>query len=240
MLDGRTLRPHPYRRAQVPWLTARLGSEETNTQIASSVRRLAFVYEGMKRTPRITGRLGLLATPLMTAALALALSACGSQTPSSAPTSSAPASTPASAGTSAATGSSAPAATSESAGGSAAAFCQIWEEMRTTLSEMNTIFSDIPTSGMSTPASVLLPTMQGINGVFKRLVPVAPAAISADMTTLASFWSQVVADFQYGTTVGQVKAYIHAHPPATAATIGPAVQAIRDYLTTTCHINLSS
>jgi hypothetical protein len=93
---------------------------------------------------------------------------------------------------------------------------------------------------MSTPASVLLPTMQTINGIFGRLDQVAPAAVSADMSTLASFWNQVVADFQHGTTVGQVKAYIHAHPPAQAATIGPAVHHLRHYLTTACHISLSS
>ena len=103
---------------------------------------------------------------------------------------------------------------------------------------MNAILG--PGYSMSTQASALLPTMQTINGVFGRLVQVAPAAVSADMGTLASFWNQIVADFQHGTTVGQVKAYIHAHPPPQAATMGPAVQHLRDYLTAACHIKLSS
>jgi hypothetical protein len=120
------------------------------------------------------------------------------------------------------------------------AFCQIWRETRATLSRMNTILGNSPGYSMSTPASAVLPIFQAINGVFGRLDQVAPAAISTDMGTLASFWNQVVADFQYGSTIGQVKAYIHAHPPAQAATIGPAVQHLRDYLATTCHINLSS
>jgi len=94
--------------------------------------------------------------------------------------------------------------------------------------------------GMSTSAAVLLPTMQAINGVFGRLYQVAPAAVSADMGTLASFWNEVVADFRHGSTVGQVKAYLHAHPPAQTATVGPAVHHLLHYLSTTCHINVSS
>jgi hypothetical protein len=93
---------------------------------------------------------------------------------------------------------------------------------------------------MSSPASALLPTMQTLNGVFARANQVAPAAVSADMATFASWWSQVVADFKYGTTVGQVEAYIKAHPPAPAGTIDPAVHGLTGYLATTCHINTSS
>lgn len=96
------------------------------------------------------------------------------------------------------------------------------------------------TFSLSTPASTLLPTMQAINSIFGRLEQVAPAAVSADMAALTSFWNQVVADFRYGNTLGQVKAYIHAHPPAQAAAAGAAVQHLRDYLSTTCHINMSS
>lgn len=124
-------------------------------------------------------------------------------------------------------------------GASTTAFCGIWRETRATLSQMNAILGN-GTFHMSTPASALLPTMQAINGIFGRLDQVAPAAVSADMSTLSSFWNQVVADFQHGTTIGQVKAYIHAHPPAQAATIGPAVRRLSHYLATTCHINLSS
>lgn len=100
--------------------------------------------------------------------------------------------------------------------------------------------ADIPTQGPSTPASELLPTLQAIGGVFGRLVQVAPAAVSSDMAAVASYWNQVVADFQNGGTVGQAEAYIKAHPPAPAATINPAAQGLDNYLSTTCHINLSS
>lgn len=105
---------------------------------------------------------------------------------------------------------------------------------------MKTILDYVPASGMSTPASEVQPVMQAIGGVLDRLDQVAPAAVSADMATLTSYWNQVVADFQYGTTVGQVMAYIQAHPPAPAATINAAVQQLSDYLSTTCHINMSS
>jgi len=187
----------------------------------------------MEHTSRNTGRLGLLATPLVTTALALALSACGSLAPSnaSAPSGASPSTASATANASA-PGSSAP------SGASATAFCGIWQETRTALSEMNAIMGN--GYSMSTSASVLLPTMQAINGVFGRLDQVAPAAVSADMGTLASFWNEVVAAFQHGSTVGQVKAYLHAHPPAQTATIGPAVHHRLHYLSTTCHINVSS
>jgi hypothetical protein len=105
---------------------------------------------------------------------------------------------------------------------------------------MNTILGNDPNLNASTSASVLLPTMQAINTVFGRLTQVAPASVSADMATLATYWSQIVADFQYGSTIGQVEAYVKAHPPAQAATIGPAVQGVTDYLSTTCGINVNS
>jgi hypothetical protein len=93
---------------------------------------------------------------------------------------------------------------------------------------------------MSSPASVLLPTMQAINRIFGRLVQVAPARVSGDMTTLAGWWDQVVGDFQYGSTLGQVKAYLDAHPPALTDEVDAATQRIDSYLSTTCHINVSS
>jgi hypothetical protein len=120
-----------------------------------------------------------------------------------------------------------------------AAFCEIWQQTRTTMSVMNAI-----TSGdgynMSSPKSVLLPTMQALNNVFVRANQVAPAAVSADMANLASWWNQVVADFKYGNTVGQVHAYLKAHPPAGTATVTAAVHDLSNYLSTTCHINMSS
>jgi hypothetical protein len=100
--------------------------------------------------------------------------------------------------------------------------------------------SDIPTHGLSTSAAVILPTMQAINNVFGRLNQVAPPAVSAAMAALKSYWSQVVADFRYGTTVGQVKAYIKAHPPANTSAVKASLPQLLTYLTTTCHINVSS
>jgi hypothetical protein len=44
--------------------------------------------------------------------------------------------------------------------------------------------------------------------------------MSGDMATLTGWWNQVLADFPYGTTIGDVKAYIEAHPPAQAAAVG--------------------
>jgi hypothetical protein len=105
---------------------------------------------------------------------------------------------------------------------------------------MNTILGNDPAYSTSTSASVLLPTMQAIGGIFGRLDQVAPATISAAMATLTSYWNQVVADFQYGSTIGQVEAYIKAHPPADEAEAAAAVQQLTSYLTTTCHINISS
>jgi hypothetical protein len=92
---------------------------------------------------------------------------------------------------------------------------------------------------MSSPSSVLQPTMQTLNGVFARASQVAPAAISANMATFASWWNQITADFTKdgnGTTVSQVEAYIKAHPPVPQATIDAALQGLSGYLTTTCHI----
>jgi len=80
---------------------------------------------------------------------------------------------------------SAPNNTSAVSGSSTTAFCGIWRETRATLSQMNAILGN-GTFHMSTPASALLPTMQAINGIFGRLDQVAPAAVSADMSTLSA------------------------------------------------------
>ena len=107
------------------------------------------------------------------------------------------------------------------------------------MSVMNAITSGDGYS-MSSPKSVLLPTVQALNNVFARANQVAPAAVSADMATFASWWNQVTADFKYGTTVGQVHAYLKAHPPTGTATVTAAVHGISNYLSTTCHINMGS
>jgi len=173
----------------------------------------------------------MLVTPLITAALALALSACGSPASSGTPTSS----TPTSSASTNVSGS------TTSSDASATAFCGAWQNFRTTLKEMSIILSYGPKANPSTTsASVLLPTMQAIGSAFGQLDKVAPAAVSADMAALIIYWNQVVADFQYGRTVTQVKAYIKAHPPTNAGTINGNMQQLTTYLTTTCHINLSS
>jgi hypothetical protein len=93
---------------------------------------------------------------------------------------------------------------------------------------------------MSSPKSVLLPTVQALDSVFARASQVAPATVSADMANLASWWNQVTADFQYGSTLGQVHDYLLAHRPAGSATVTASVHGISSYLSTTCHINMSS
>jgi hypothetical protein len=115
----------------------------------------------------------------------------------------------------------------------------IWQETRTTLSDMNAVIGP-DTYNMSTAASELLPIMQAINGIFARLDQVAPASVSPDMATLAGFWNQIVIDFHDGTTLGQVKAYIKAHPPSQSSTVTGAVHGLDNYLATTCHIDVGS
>ncbi len=104
---------------------------------------------------------------------------------------------------------------------------------------MNTVIGP-DTYSMSTPASDLLPVMRAINEIFERLDQVAPTAVSPDMTTLSSFWNQIVTDFNYGTTLAEVKAYIKAHPPSDSSTVDTAVHNLDNYLATTCHIDISS
>jgi hypothetical protein len=180
----------------------------------------------MERTSRITGRLGLLATPIVVATLSLALSACGSSAPSGSPATS---------------GSPAASNTSASSDASVTQFCGTWQQFKTTMAEMMPILDNIPAPGPSTaPASLLLPTLQGINTVLEHLNQEAPPAVSADMAAVTSYWGQVVADFQNGGTVSEAEAYLKAHPPANAATANADAQQLTDYLTTTCHISVSS
>jgi len=82
--------------------------------------------------------------------------------------------------------------------------------------------------------------MKTLNGVFARASEVAPADVSADMATFASWWNQLTSDFTKdgdGTTVSQVEAYIKAHPPVPQATIDAAIEGLAGYLSTTCHIS---
>jgi hypothetical protein len=109
------------------------------------------------------------------------------------------------------------------------------------MAEMMPILNDIPAPGPSTaPASVILPTLQGIDTVLERLDQEAPPAVSADMAAVTSYWGQIVADFQNGGTVAADEAYMKEHPPANAAAANADAQQLTDYLSTTCHITISS
>ena len=181
----------------------------------------------MEHISRTTGRLGVLATPIVIAALSLALSACGSSAPIGASTT---------------TGSGPTSSTSApSDAASAAQFCGTWQQFKTTMAEMMPILDNIPAPGPSTaPASLLLPTLQGINTVLEHLDQEAPPAVSADMAAVTSYFGQVVADFENGGTVAQDEAAMKAHPPTNAATANADAEQLTNYLSTTCHISASS
>ena len=220
----------------------------------------------MKRRSLATGKLGLLATPLVAAALALALPACGRFAPGSSPASgsapapggsSATASSPAP-GNSPAPGSSSvpgnnPAASGNSApsGDSGASpdlaqFCLTWQLTAPFFVPDFAVLGNDPSYDMSTPALLFRIAAAGIGGDLRTADKAAPAAVSADMNTLMNYWNAIYADFQYQTsvnenvTVAQVKADIQAHPPAQSATVGPAVQDLSGFLAANCSVNLSS
>jgi len=99
---------------------------------------------------------------------------------------------------------------------------------------------------MSTPAVLFTIATVGISAGLRDASEWAPAAVSPDMNTVMNYWNASYADFRYQTslnhnvTVAQVKAYIDAHPPAQAAEVGPAEQAVSGFLAANCHVNLSS
>jgi hypothetical protein len=190
----------------------------------------------MKRRSPAKGRLGLLAAPLVLAALTLALSACGSSAPS---------------GSAAPSGSSAPSSSSAPSGSSApspntAQFCWTWRETAPYFSKDFAVLGNDPNYDMSTPAVLFKIATVGIGAGLRNASEWAPAAVSPDMNTVMNYWNASYADFRYETsinqnvTVAQVKAYIHAHPPAQAAEVGPAMQAVSGFLAANCHVNLSS
>jgi hypothetical protein len=183
------------------------------------------------------GRRGLLAIPMLTAALALALSACGS----SAPGGNSGLGGSGTVGQNAASArSSDPTASPAPSGASSAEFCGMWQQFKTTMAVWKTIMDDVPAEGLSTPVSALLPTLQAIDGAFNRMDQVVPAAASTDMDDLTTYWGQVVTAFQSGGTVGQAEAYLKAHPPSNIAAIRTGVQQLVSYLSTTCHIGPGS
>jgi hypothetical protein len=208
---------------------------------------LASSNEGMKRRSPAKGRLGLLAAPLILAAMTLALSACGSSAPSSsaAPdTTSAPATSPAPASTS--PGSTSAPGGSPDSSPNTAQFCWTWQETAPYFSKDFAVLGNDPNYDMSTPAVLFTTASVGIGAGLQNASDSAPAAVSPDMDTVMNYWNASYADFRYessinqNVTVAQVKAYIQAHPPAQAAEVGPAVQAVSGFLAANCHVNLGS
>jgi hypothetical protein len=206
----------------------------------------------MKRRSPAKGRLGLLAAPLALAALAVALSACGSSAPSgsaasgttSAPSNTSPPANSAATG-STSSGSSAPSGSSGSSP-STAQFCWTWQETAPYFSKDFAVLGSDPNYDMSTPAVLFEIASVGISAGLRNATGWAPAAVSPGMNTVMNYWNASYADFRYETTinknvtVAQVKAYIQAHPPAQAAEVGPAMQAVAGFLAANCHVNLSS
>jgi hypothetical protein len=201
----------------------------------------------MKPRSSAKGRLGLLAAPLVLAALALVLSACGSAASggSAAPGgSSGPASSAAPGNTS--SGSSAAPSGSSGSSPNTAQFCWTWQETAPYFSKDFAVLGNDPNYDMSTPAVLFKIATVGISAGLRNASEWAPAAVSPDMNTVMNYWNASYADFRYETsinqnvTVAQVKAYIRAHPPAQAAEVGSAVQAVSGFLAANCHVNLSS
>jgi hypothetical protein len=202
----------------------------------------------MKRRSPAKGRLGLLAAPLLLAALALALSACGSSAPSnSAPSSSAaPDTTSAPAKASTSSGSTSAPGGSPDSSPNTAQFCWTWQETAPYFSKDFAVLGNDPNYDMSTPAVLFTTATVGIGAGLRNASDWAPAAVSPDMNTVMNYWNASYADFRYessinrNVTVAQVKVYIQAHPPAQAAEVGPAMQAVSDFLAANCHVNLGS
>lgn len=212
----------------------------------------------MKRTSA-KGRLGLLAAPLVLAALPLALSACVSPAPgggSGPGKTSAPASSPAPGSTSAPASSPAPgnssAGSSPAASGNSAPspniaqFCLTWQLTAPYFSKDFAVLGNDPGYDMSTPAVFWKIASVAIGADLRTAYQAAPAAVSADMNTLMNYWNAIYADLKYETsinlnvTVAQVKAYIQAHPPAQTAEVGAAVQDLSGFLAANCTVNISS
>ena len=200
----------------------------------------------MKGRSPAKGRLGLLAAPLVLAALAL--SACGSSAPggsAASGTTSAPGGSSASGGSSAPSGSSAPGGSSDSSPDTAQ-FCWTWQETAPYFSRDFAVLGNDTNYAMSAPAVLFKIATVGISAGLRNASEWAPAAVSLDMNTVMNYWNASYANFRYETTinqnvtVAQVKAYIHAHPPAQAAEVGPALEAVSGFLAANCHVNLSS
>ena len=207
----------------------------------------------MKHRSPATGRPGLLAAPLALAALAMALSACGSSalSGSAASNTTSPPANTSPAGNSAAPGNTSLGSSSAPSGSSGpspntAQFCWTWQETAPYFSKDFAVLGNDPNYDMSTPAVLFDIATVGISAGLRNASEWAPAAVSPDMKTVLNYWIASYADFRHeasinqNVTVAQVKAYIHAHPPAQAAEVGPAVQAVSGFLAANCRVNLSS
>jgi hypothetical protein len=199
----------------------------------------------MNRRFPAKGRLGSLAAPLVIAALALTVSACGGAAPNKGAAASSNSAAPAS---SAAPGTS-PAASDSGASSdsSTASFCLTWRLTATYFNQDVTILASRTSSyDYSTGAVFLEPTINGINADLTTADQQTPAAVSADMATLSSYWSNINADFQAQidandqVTVGQVMAYMLANPPGQSAAIEAALQDLADYLAATCSVSIDT
>lgn len=211
--------------------------------------------------PPASSQLGLLAAPLVLAAVALALSACGVSAPigssspghsSAASSTSNPSTTSTPGGGSASGNSSVPSSTpapgGDSTQGDKAAFCETWRLEEPYFSQTFDILSGKdPNYDMSTTADLLEPELSGLSSAMQIAADQeAPAAQRADMATVASYYAAIYADFRaeisnnQEVTVGQVVAAIQAHPPAQAAAVRGAVNALSGYLAYACGVYLTT
>jgi len=175
----------------------------------------------MKHRSPATGRPGLLAAPLVLAALAVALSACGNSalSGSAASNTTSPPANTSPAGNSAAPGNTSLGSSSAPSGSSGpspntAQFCWTWQETAPYFSKDFAVLGNDPNYDMSTPAVLFDIATVGISAGLRNASEWAPAAVSPDMKTVLNYWNASYADFRHeasinqNVTVAQVKAYI--------------------------------
>jgi hypothetical protein len=125
-------------------------------------------------------------------------------------------------------------------------FCLTWQLTAPYFSRDFAVLGNDPNYDMSNPAIFFRIASVGIGADLRTAGEWAPAAVSADMTTVTKYWDAIYADFLHelsinrNVTVAQVKADIKAHPPAQAAGVQSAVQDLSGFLAANCKVNLSS
>lgn len=122
----------------------------------------------------------------------------------------------------------------------AQAFCGVWKKSERTLALASTLLNGGPSITADAPAAVAVPVLLAVDGVLTSASKVAPPQVSPDLAILTSYYRAVTTDYKQGTTVGEVRQHIKAHPPADAAKVGGAMQHLSGYLRDSCHINLGS